>query len=63
MKCSKCGEQTSYGGVAIAIFHEAVFIVNLCGPHAVEVLGMRLYRRLKRMSGRQAWVQGKLPYP
>lgn len=63
MKCSICGDPVEHGGVSVAMFSDSVFIICLCPIDAVQVLGERLLRRLKRTSGRALWVQPPLPIP
>lgn len=61
MKCSICGDPVEHGGAALALFHENTFLIALCPIDAAQVFGTRLLRRLRRMSGRAAWIQPRLP--
>lgn len=61
MKCTVCGEPVEHGGVSVAMFNESVFIICLCSIDSVQILGEKLLRRLRRLSGRSLWVQPRLP--
>lgn len=63
MKCSVCGEPVEYGGLSVAMFQDVVFIACLCALDAHHVIGDRVLRKLKRLSGRSAWIQPSLPRP
>lgn len=61
MKCSVCADDASLGGIACALLGAEVFMIVLCPICAVRIVGEPVLRRLKRQSGRAAWVQPALP--
>jgi hypothetical protein len=61
VKCKVCDREVSPRGVSVAIFHNDLFLLTLCEGHAEKYIGVHILRRLKRMSGRAAWIQPELP--
>ena len=61
MKCSKCGDVALAYAVSVALHEDSLFVVHMCRVCALAVIGDVRLARLKRISGRAAWVQPSLP--